>query len=72
MLLRQVKRHIHAADTHLARRLVAPALAVWIVLDGLGSVFAGAWFKVVLNTGFLTLAYLLLFWPEPKSFGNAI
>ncbi len=42
-------------DPGLATGLIVPGLIVWFVVDGIGSIAAGAWFNAVLNGGFLAL-----------------
>lgn len=50
-----VGRHIYPRDPALARALLLPGILAWFVVDGVGSVLAGAWFNAVLNVGFLAL-----------------
>ncbi|GAB5436665.1 excinuclease ABC subunit A [Falsiruegeria mediterranea] len=47
--------HLHARDPALARRMITLTLLAWYVPDSLGSLAAGAWFNVVMNSGFLAL-----------------
>jgi len=48
------------ADDHpeLLRRLIFTTMTIWFVIDGIGSVAAGAWLNVVGNLGFLVLFIL--------------
>ena len=47
--------HLYANDPTLARRMILIALMAWYIPDSLGSLAAGAWFNVVMNSGFLAL-----------------
>lgn len=69
VLVYQVTCHVFSKDAALGRRLLIPALLTWFILDGLGSLAAGAWFNVVMNTGFLLLFLLplLLSRPQPET-----
>lgn len=61
---------VYAHDPDLGRALILPPILFWFVLDSTGSVLAGAWFNVVLNSGFLVLFALPLLaptTPEPAS-----
>ncbi|UWQ30454.1 excinuclease ABC subunit A [Leisingera sp. M523] len=55
LLIYLVTEHIYSADPALGRRLLIPALLAWYIPDSLGSLAAGAWFNVVMNTPFLAL-----------------
>lgn len=50
-----ITRHIYAYDPAKGRAILLPALATWFLIDGAGSIAAGAAFNVVLNGGFLAL-----------------
>ena len=48
-------RRVHARDPAVGTTVILPGFAVWFVLDGVGSVLAGATFNLVPNTAFLLL-----------------
>lgn len=50
-----VAERVYRNDPALGRGLILTPLIGWFVCDGLGSVIAGAWFNVVLNTVFLAI-----------------
>jgi hypothetical protein len=50
-----IAHHLHPRDPALAARIVTLTLAAWYIPDSAGSLAAGAWFNVVMNTGFLAL-----------------
>lgn len=50
-----ITRHLHPRDPALAARIITLTLAAWYLPDSAGSLAAGAWFNVVMNTGFLAL-----------------
>lgn len=47
--------HLYANDPTLARRMILITLMAWYIPDSFGSFAAGAWFNVVMNSGFLAL-----------------
>ncbi|MEM7319580.1 MAG: excinuclease ABC subunit A [Pseudomonadota bacterium] len=51
----QVTSHVYAENPNLGRRILSIGLLSWFVTDSAGSILAGAWFNVVLNSGFLAL-----------------
>ncbi|MEZ5913147.1 MAG: excinuclease ABC subunit A [Paracoccaceae bacterium] len=51
----QVTREVYRRDQAAGRRILLPAIIGWFVVDGSGSLAAGAPFNVVLNTAFLAL-----------------
>ncbi|MGR3759589.1 excinuclease ABC subunit A [Roseobacteraceae bacterium NS-SX3] len=67
VLIYLVAEHIYAADPALGRRLLIPALLAWYIPDSLGSLAAGAWFNVVMNTAFLALFLLPLLLARPAA-----
>ena len=61
-----VADRVYRQDEGLGRSLIVIPLISWFVFDGAGSVLAGAWFNLVLNTGFLIMFLAPLFWPASK------
>jgi len=57
-----VAEHVLRKDFVLGRRLILIPLLCWFITDSLGSVFAGAWFNVVINAAILGLFLTGLFW----------
>lgn len=47
--------HLYPRDPALAQRIITFTLLAWYIPDSLGSLAAGAWFNVVMNSGFLAL-----------------
>lgn len=47
--------HLYPRYPALASRIITLTLAAWYIPDSAGSLAAGAWFNVVMNTGFLAL-----------------
>ena len=62
----QVTSKVYARDPVLGRSIMLPAIVTWFVIDGVGSVLAGAWFNVVLNSVFLACFLTPLLWPWPQ------
>lgn len=50
-----VVTHIYARDPGNGGRILLLSYVTWFVVDGAGSAVAGAWFNIVMNTGFLAL-----------------
>ncbi|WP_164661280.1 excinuclease ABC subunit A [Tropicibacter sp. Alg240-R139] len=50
-----ITEHFYVRDPALARRVIGTILLAWYIPDSLGSLAAGAWFNVVMNSGFLAL-----------------
>lgn len=46
---------VYTNDPGLGGRILKSGILSWFVIDSAGSVLAGAWFNVVLNSGFLAL-----------------
>jgi len=46
---------VYARDPAIGKTVILPGLAVWFVVDGVGSWIAGAAFNIVLNTAFLLM-----------------
>ncbi|MDC0656534.1 excinuclease ABC subunit A [Leisingera sp. SS27] len=67
VLIYLVTEHIYSADPALGRRLLLPALLAWYIPDSLGSLAAGAWFNVVMNTAFLGLLVVPLLLARPAA-----
>lgn len=61
-----VADRVYRNDEDLGRSLIVIPLMSWFLVDGAGSVLAGAWFNAVLNTGFLMMFLAPLFWPASK------
>ncbi|UWQ81104.1 excinuclease ABC subunit A [Leisingera sp. S132] len=59
--------HVYRSDPALGRRLLIPALLAWYIPDSLGSLAAGAWFNVVMNTAFLALFLMPLMLTRPAA-----
>lgn len=62
-----ITRDIYNHDPSQGRRLLIPALLAWYIPDSLGSFAAGAWFNVVMNTGFLALFLVPLLLSRPHT-----
>ncbi len=50
-----VAHHLYPRDPALAGRIIILSLAAWYLPDSAGSLAAGAWFNLIMNTGFLAL-----------------
>jgi hypothetical protein len=50
-----VVRRLHRQDPGLVRAVLVPGLAVWFVIDGIGSVVSGGALNVVGNIGFMVM-----------------
>lgn len=55
VMAHQVTTHVYAPNPALGGRIILRAILAWFIVDSTGSVLAGAWFNVVLNSGFLAL-----------------
>ena len=62
-----VTTRVYANDPELGKSIMLPAIVIWFLLDGIGSIIVGAWFNVVLNSGFLLSIAVPLIWSEPKT-----
>jgi len=58
-----VAKHVFASDAEAGRAIILPGIFAWFVVDGAGSILAGAWFNAVMNAGFLALFAVPLLWP---------
>lgn len=50
-----VTTQLYVSDPTIGRRIILPSILAWFLVDGSGSVIVGAWFNVVMNSGFLAL-----------------
>lgn len=57
----QITDTLFDSNPALAKRIITTSLLAWFVTDSLGSLFAGAWFNVIMNTMFLALFLYPLF-----------
>ncbi|KIC34807.1 hypothetical protein [Leisingera sp. ANG-S5] len=67
VLIYLLTEHVYSTDPALGRRLLIPALLAWYIPDSLGSLAAGAWFNVVMNTAFLALFLVPLLLARPTA-----
>ncbi|WP_027237738.1 hypothetical protein [Leisingera caerulea] len=67
VLIYLVTKHVYSTDPVLGRGLLIPALLAWYVPDSLGSLAAGAWFNVVMNSAFLALFLVPLLLTRPAA-----
>ncbi|MEP2531009.1 excinuclease ABC subunit A [Shimia sp.] len=51
----QITTHVYANDPAIGGRILRWGIISWFLVDCTGSVLAGAWFNVILNSGFLAL-----------------
>lgn len=51
----QIAEHVYRPNPALGGRILIIGLLAWFIPDSTGSVASGAWFNVVLNSGFLAL-----------------
>lgn len=54
----QITTHVFSKNPNLGAKIMIPAVLAWYIPDGIGSLIAGAWFNVVMNTFFLGLFLL--------------
>ncbi|MEM6743028.1 MAG: excinuclease ABC subunit A [Pseudomonadota bacterium] len=59
----QVTRRVAAQDPGAGRAILLPGILAWFVMDGAGSVAAGAPFNVAVNGVFLALFAVPALWP---------
>jgi len=69
VLFWQLSTKLFPRDPELARTLIYWSIGVWFVIDGIGSIVAGAPLNVFFNIGFL-IAFILPLW-RTKKFSNA-
>ncbi len=55
VMAHQVTTHVYAHNPALGRQIILRGILAWFVVDSSGSLLAGAWFNVFLNSGFLAL-----------------
>ncbi len=60
LMLWQISARLYPQDPALARTLILSSVGVWFVIDGLGSILAGAPLNAALNVGFLLLFFVPL------------
>ena len=66
LMLWQISSRLYPRDPGLARSLILTSMAAWFVVDGLGSIIAGAPMNALFNTGFLAfLGIPLMRAPSP-------
>jgi hypothetical protein len=63
----QVTRRVAAQDLAAGRAILLPGILAWFVMDGAGSVAAGAPFNAVVNVIFLALFAVPALWPAAKA-----
>ena len=61
-----VTRQVYATDPARGRRIITTFMLVWFVVDGIGSVIAGAPVNVIVNMAFLALV-LVPVWAPPQA-----
>lgn len=66
LLLWQLTTRLYPRDPELARSLILTSVGTWFVVDGIGSVMAGAPLNAALNIGFLLLFVVPLWRPASK------
>ena len=55
VMAHQVTTHVYTSNPALGGQIIMRGICGWFVVDSAGSILAGAWFNVVLNSGFLAL-----------------
>ena len=66
LLLWQITTHLYPSDPHLARSLILTSVAIWFVVDSLGSILAGAWLNALFNIVFLEM-FVIPLWRAPSA-----
>lgn len=66
LLLWQISTRLYPREPALARTLILSSIGIWFLVDGLGSILAGAPLNAVLNIGFLLLFFVPLWRPARK------
>ncbi|MBL4768073.1 MAG: excinuclease ABC subunit A [Rhodobacteraceae bacterium] len=61
-----VTTRIYTKDPALGKSIMLPSILFWFLLDSIGSVIVGAWFNVIMNTGFLISVAAPILWPTPN------
>lgn len=54
----QITKYVYTENPSLGSKIMIPAILAWYIPDGIGSLIAGAWFNVVMNSFFLGLFLL--------------
>ncbi len=72
VMIWQITSQLYPRDPALAKRLILSSVVVWFVIDGAGSVLAGAPFNVVMNTGFLAIFVLPLMGAQQSAAADAV
>lgn len=62
-----IAQHVYATDPGLGRKIILGFVAVWFIVDSLGSILSGAAFNAALNFGLLILMILPLIWEKRDS-----
>ncbi|WP_299420142.1 excinuclease ABC subunit A [uncultured Shimia sp.] len=62
----QVTIHVYANDPETGASIISWGVWSWYVVDSAGSLVAGAWFNVVMNTGFLLMFVLPITLAKPR------
>lgn len=63
VMLWQITTQLYPRDPILARSLILTSIGVWFVVDGVGSILAGAPLNAVLNLSFLIVFFVPLWRP---------
>lgn len=63
----QITTHVYAKDPTLGRRMILSSVICWYVVDSAGSLAAGAWMNVILNSGFLLALVAPVWRPAPQT-----
>lgn len=67
VLLYLLTTRLYPRDPDLARMLISVSIGTWFVIDGLGSILAGASLNALFNVGFLALFLIPLWLPGSPS-----
>ncbi|MCH2066835.1 excinuclease ABC subunit A [Shimia sp.] len=62
----QVTIRVYANDPEIGASIISWGVWSWYVVDSAGSFVAGAWFNVVMNTGFLLMFVLPITLAKPR------
>jgi len=62
----QVTVRVYANDPEIGASIISWGVWSWYVVDSAGSFVAGAWFNVVMNTGFLLMFVLPITLAKPR------
>lgn len=50
-----VTDRVYSRDPAAGRAIILPSILAWFIVDGIGSVAAGAWFNVIVNAAILMM-----------------